>query len=106
MIRPISLARRYRIPAWGDGGRLLASVIDNVQAGVAPKTGDTCVAGPVRDDPEFWGMMEQLRDLAPHVAGVQDLGHGNGQTASYGCGRVSAHKWLSQNGGWLPWGVS
>jgi hypothetical protein len=33
----------------------------------------------VRDDPEFWGLMEQLRDLALHVVSVQDLDHANGQ---------------------------
>jgi hypothetical protein len=38
MVRPASLARRYRINARGDCGGLLASVADNVQAGVAPKT--------------------------------------------------------------------
>ena len=106
MVRPASLARRYRIIVRGDCGRLLASAADNVQADVAPKTGDSRVVGLVKDDPEFRGVMEQLRDLALHVVSVQDLGDGPAAQASYGCGRVGAHKWLSQNGGWLPLGVS
>ena len=106
MVRPASLARRYRIIVRGDCGRLLASAADNVQADVAPKTGDSRVVGLVKDDPEFRGVMDQLRDLALHVVSVQDLGRGPAAQASYGCERVSAHQSLSQNGGCLPLGVS
>jgi hypothetical protein len=78
MIRPTSGARQYRIIIRGECGRLLASLIDNVQ--VEPsRNGDTCVVALLRDDPEFWGLLEQLRDLALHLVSVQELGHGNGQ---------------------------
>jgi hypothetical protein len=40
MIRPASLARRYRITVRDNCGRLLASVVANVQAGVSPDSGD------------------------------------------------------------------
>ena len=80
MITPASDARRYRIIIRGECGKLLASLIDNVQV-VPTQNGDTCVVASVRDDPEFWGLLEQLRDLALHVVSLQDLDHGNGQAA-------------------------
>ena len=80
MIRPTSDTRRYRIIIRGECGRLLASLIDNLQ--VEPsQDGDTCVVALLRDDPEFWGLLEQLRDLAMHVVSLQDLGHGNGDAS-------------------------
>jgi len=81
MITPASDARRYQIIIRGECGKLLASLIDNVQV-VPTQSGDTCVVVLVRDDPEFWGLMEQLRDLALHVVSLQDLDHGNGQAAA------------------------
>jgi hypothetical protein len=78
MIRPASDTRRYRIIVRGECGRLLAGLVDNVPAVVSPDRGDTCVVALVRDDPEFWGVMEHLRDLALHAVSVQDLDHGNG----------------------------
>ena len=82
MIGPASDARRYRIIVRSECGSLLASLGDNVQVAVSPESGNTCVVALVRDDPEFWGVMEQLRDLALHVVSVQDLDHGNGQATA------------------------
>jgi len=76
MIRPASDAGQYRIIVQGECGSLLASLVDNVRVDVSPEDGDTCVVALVRDDPEFWGLMEQLRDLALHVVSVQVLDHG------------------------------
>jgi hypothetical protein len=77
MTSPASTARQYRIVIRGECGRLLASLADNVQ--VEPsRTGDTCVIASVRDDPEFWALIEQLGDLALHVVSLQDLDPGNG----------------------------
>jgi len=81
MIGPAIDARRYRIVVGSECGRLLASLGDNVQVAASPEGGETCVIALVRDDPEFWGVMEQLRDLALHIVSVQDLDHGNGRTA-------------------------
>jgi len=78
MIRSASDARRYRIVIRGECGRLLASLLENVEV-VSSRNGHTCVVALVRDDPEFWGLLEQLRDLAMHVVSLQDLDHGNGQ---------------------------
>jgi len=81
MIRPASDARRYRIVIRGECGRLLASLLENVEI-VSSRNGHTCVVALVRDDPEFWGLLEQLRDLAMHVVSLQDLDHGNGQAVA------------------------
>jgi hypothetical protein len=81
MIGPASDARRYRIVVESECGRLLASLGDNVQVAASPEGDETCVIALVRDDPEFWGVMEQLRDLALHIVSVQDLDRGNGQAA-------------------------
>jgi hypothetical protein len=90
MIRPMSDARQYRIIIRGECGRLLASLIDDVR--VEPShNGDTCVVALVRDEPEFWGLLEQLRDLALHVVSLQELGHGDGQADAPADGRKSAH---------------
>jgi hypothetical protein len=72
MIRLTGGARQYRIIVRGECGRLLASLIDNVR--VEPsQNGDTCVVALVRDDPEFWGLLEQFQDLALHVVSLQEL---------------------------------
>ena len=90
MIGPTSNARQYRIIIRGECGRLLASLIDDVR--VEPsQDGDTCVVALVRDDPEFWGLLERLRDLALHVVSLQELCHGNGQADAPAGGRQSAH---------------
>ena len=78
MIRSASDARRYRIVIRGECGRLLTSLIENIEV-VTSQNGHTCVVALVRDDPEFWGLLEQLRDLAMHVVSLQDLDHGSGQ---------------------------
>lgn len=90
MTGPTSNARQYRIIIRGECGRLLVSLIDNVR--VEPsQNGDTCAVALVRDEPEFWGLLEQLRDLALHVVSLQELGHGNGEADAATGGRGSAH---------------
>jgi len=94
MIRPRSGAWQYRIIIRGECGRLLVSLIENVR--VEPShNGDTCVVALVRDDPEFWGLLEQFRDLALHVVSLQELGHGNGPADAPAGGKEPAH-----GGGW------
>ena len=81
MIRLAGNIRRYRIIIRGECGRLLTSLMENVEV-VLSQNGHTCVVALVRDDPEFWGLMEQLRDLAMHVVSLQDLDHGNGEASA------------------------
>ncbi len=90
MIEPTSGTRLYRIIIRGECGRLLVSLIDNVRV-ESSQSGDTCVVALVRDDPEFWGLLEQLRDLALHVVSLQELGHGNGIVDAQTSGRESAY---------------
>ena len=81
MIRPATGTRHYRICLRSDCGRLLLSLVDNLQ--VEPcHNGHTYVVASVRDDPEFWGLMEQFRDLALHIVSVQDLDYEPAQAAS------------------------
>ena len=88
MIEPTSDARQYRIIIRGECGRLLVSLIDNVEVESA-QGGNTRVLALVRDDPEFWGLLEQLRDLALHVVSLEELGHGRANVLTDG--RESAH---------------
>lgn len=88
MIEPMSDAQQYRIIIRGECGRLLISLIDNVELEPA-QGGNTRVVALVRDDPEFWGLMEQFRDLALHVVSLQELDHG--QADGLADGRGSAH---------------
>ena len=81
MIRPASNIRRYRVIIRGECGPLLASLTENVEV-VSSQNGHTCVVALVRDDLEFWGLMEQLQDLAMHVVSLQDLDHGNGEASA------------------------
>ena len=81
MIRAATSTRQYRICLRSDCGRLLASLLDNLRV-ESSHNGHTCVVASVRDDPEFWGLMEQFRDLALHVVSVQDLDHVNDQAAA------------------------
>src|SRR5262249_61233793 len=83
MIGPTNDARQYRITIRGECGRLLASLIDNVEVEPA-QGGNTRLVALVRDDPEFWGLLEQLRDLALHVVSLQELGHGQADAVTNG----------------------
>ena len=85
MITPTVDARRYRIVIRGECGRLLAGLVDNVQV-MTSQNGNTCVVARVQDDPEFWGLMQQLQDLALHVVSRQDLDHDHGQATAPGAG--------------------
>lgn len=81
LIGPAGDAQRYQITIRGECGRLLISLIDNVQV-VPSRDGTTSFVALVRDDPEFWALLEQLRDLALHVVSLQDLEYGNGEATA------------------------
>jgi hypothetical protein len=57
MVKPVGNARRYQIIIRGECGRLLASLLENVEV-VTAQNGHTCVVALVRDDPQFWGLLE------------------------------------------------
>jgi hypothetical protein len=85
MIEPTSGARQYRIIIRGECERLLVSLIDDVEVEPA-QGGNTRVVALVRDDPAFWGLMEQLQDLALHVVSLQELGQGRADALTDGDG--------------------
>ena len=77
MINHNSTAQRYRIIIRGECGRLLVSLLDGVQ--VEPSEGgDTRIVALLRDDPEFYGLMDRQGDLALHVVSLQELDHDGG----------------------------
>ena len=81
MIDYNSNAQRYRIIIRGECGRLLVSLLDGVQ--VEPSEGgDTRIVALLRDDPEFYGLMERLGDLALHVVSLQELDHDGGSASA------------------------
>jgi hypothetical protein len=87
MIGPVRDARRYRIIIRGECGPLLVSLMDNVR--IEPShDGDTCVIASVRDDPEFWGLMELLRDFVLRVVSIQELGAASRHPARIDVSRV------------------
>ena len=81
MIDYNSNAQRYRIIIRGECGRLLAGLLDGAQ--IEPSEGgDTCVVAVLKDDPEFYGLIEQLGDMALHIVSLQELDHDGGSASA------------------------
>ncbi len=72
MTRPSDSLRRYRISVGGDCGELLANGIDGVEA-VSCLGGTTTVVVGVRDDSEFYGLLDRLQDFALHIVSLTEL---------------------------------
>jgi hypothetical protein len=64
--------RVYRITVQGECGALLATVIDRIEI-ESCREGATRAAVSVRDDSEFWGVMDRFQDLALHLISVYEL---------------------------------
>jgi hypothetical protein len=62
---------RYRIIVQGECGALLPSLGDNVH--VESAAGDTSFVVSLRDEAEFWGLMDRLQDLALHLISLHEL---------------------------------
>jgi len=72
MTRPIDSFRRYRISVAGDCRNLLASGIDGVEV-ESCLGGTTTVVVGVRDDSEFYGLLDRLEDFALHIVSLTEL---------------------------------
>jgi hypothetical protein len=72
MTRPIDRFRRYRISVAGDCRNLLASGIDRVEV-ESCLGGTTTVVVGVRDDSEFYGLLDRLEDFALHIVSLTEL---------------------------------
>jgi hypothetical protein len=72
MITPSTSPRRYRISVAGDCGQLLASGIAGIEI-ESVRDGTTTVVVGVRDDSEFYGLLDRLQDFALHVVSLTEL---------------------------------
>ena len=65
---------RYRIVLRGECGGLLAGIGEDLA--VESGHGRTCVIATVRDESEFYGLLDRLQDLALHIISLSELGAG------------------------------
>ena len=72
MTRPSVSLRRYRISVGGDCGELLANGIDGAVV-ESCRGGTTTVVVGVRDDSEFYGLLDRLQDFALHIVSLTEL---------------------------------
>jgi hypothetical protein len=72
MTTPSASPRRYRISVRGDCGELLASGIDGIEIESVRDGTTTAVVG-VRDDSEFYGVLDRLQDFALHIVSLTEL---------------------------------
>jgi hypothetical protein len=67
-------ARRYQIIVRGECGDMLAAAIDGLA--VESRPGSTCVVASVRDDSEFYGLLDRFQDFALHITSLTELDPG------------------------------
>jgi hypothetical protein len=69
---PSDDSRRYRIVFRGECGQVLADLFSDV----AIESGNdyTCVVAAVRDDAEFYGLLDRFFDLALRPVSLNELG--------------------------------
>ena len=72
MLTPDRTACRYRIVLRGECRTLLAGILDGVRITCAD--GKTCVTASVRDESEFYGLLDRFEDLALHIVRLDELG--------------------------------
>jgi hypothetical protein len=65
-------AIQYRIVLRGECGLLLAGIADELA--VESSGGRTRVVVSVRDESEFYGLLDRLHDLALHIISLSELG--------------------------------
>jgi hypothetical protein len=72
MTRLSDSPRRYRISVGGDCGDLLASGIAAIEV-ESVRDGTTTVVVGVRDDSEFYGLLDRLQDFALHIISLIEI---------------------------------
>jgi len=71
----MSAERRYRIIAAGTVAMMLLDVIEGME--VESCGADwTCFVASVRDEAEFYGLLDRFQDLALHIVSVEELSGG------------------------------
>lgn len=68
----LTASRRYRIILRGECKHLLTGLLDELL--VESGHGWTCVLASVRDDSEFYGLLERFQEFALHIVSVNELG--------------------------------
>ena len=71
-IRPNAAASRYRIVLRGECRTLLAGILEGAK--IEYGGGETCVTAAVRDESEFYGLLDRFADLALHIVHLDELG--------------------------------
>jgi hypothetical protein len=69
---PSDVSCRYQIVFPGECGRLLSGVLDD--ATIESRHGYTCVVATVRDQSEFYGLLDTFAELALRPVSLIDLG--------------------------------
>jgi hypothetical protein len=65
-------AYRYQIVVRGECEALLASLIDGIEAR-SSRDGGTSVVVAVRDEAEFWGLLDRFQDLGLHLVSLNEV---------------------------------
>jgi hypothetical protein len=72
MTMPSDAPRRYQIVFRGECGDALAGVLGDAE--IESRHGYTCVVAPVRDQPEFYGLLDRFAELALLPVSLIELG--------------------------------
>lgn len=72
MTVPAGRFHRYRIILRGECRHLLAGL--PAECRVEPGRGWTCIMASVRDESEFYGLLDRFRDFGLHIVSLNELG--------------------------------
>jgi hypothetical protein len=72
MSMPAEVARRYQIVLRGECRGVLAGLFTD--ATIESHGGQTCVLATVRDQSEFYGMLDRFQDLALQIVSLSEVG--------------------------------
>lgn len=94
MTTPAECSSRYRIVVRGECVTLLVSAIEGIE-GIEVQScqdGGTCVVASVRDDAEFWGLLDRFQDFALHIVSIDELGRGAARLRLCGIPGARCHR--------------
>jgi hypothetical protein len=63
---------RYRIILRGECSQLLTGVLDDLL--IETRRGWTCVTASVRDESEFYGLLDRFQEFGLHIVSLNELG--------------------------------
>lgn len=64
--------RQYRIILRGECSQLIAGVLDDLR--IETCRGWTCIIASVRDESEFYGLLDRFQEFALHIVSLNELG--------------------------------